>query len=390
MASSTPHPRPRFSTLVILVVAASALALLAGCDAAKQTLETVDRIAVSYIDGPSARYPSIEPESGASAAPDALLTWQFEGSEVTLAIPIDGEVLAGARAANKSASIPVGWEPEQWEPDYYRAFVDDPALEPLYDSMLVGLRDVRDSSNLDSDRYAELILSMAQAIEYHTDGSPPKFAIETIVDGKGDCDDKAILATALLAREGYDVALLGFSAENHMSLGIRSSGSTFRSSGYSFVEMTTDSLVGWYNRDSNIESAAGQKLESEPRVITIGTGAVAYAAGAQTDSLRDTFDGDRALIESLEPEIESARATYGSLGSQMDDMTARMDELKASGDTEGYNALVDDYNQLLSRYNSAVAAYNKLVKRQSAAVERSNRVLAGQSDRSGLAEWLNL
>lgn len=380
----------RSRAALTLLCLAAILLPLAGCSAAKQTLDIVDRIAVRYTEGPTATYPSINPEEGAPAEEDAVLRWTFEGSELTLTVPIDGEVLAGARSANKAASIPVDWEPHQWEPDYYRSFADDPTLEPLYESMLGGLRDLKATLKLDSDRYAELIITMVQAIEYYTDGSPPKFGVETVADGRGDCDDKALLAAALLAREGYDVGLLSFTAENHMSLALRSNGSTFRSSEYAFVEMTTDSMVGWYNRDAEIESAEGQKLESEPRVITIGAGATAYASGRQTDAIRDTFDSARAQAKSLEPEIAAAREKYETLGAQLDDLAGRMDEHKARGETDEYNALVDDYNALLAPYNDAVGSYNNLVKRQRAAVERSNRILAEQSDRSGLAEWLNL
>lgn len=369
-----------------------ALTLLgaAACSRAEEAADIVNRIAVEYTKGPTATYPSIEPIAGSPAVADATLSWMFEGVEVTIAVPIDGDVLAGARAAKKHASIPPDWTPEQWQPDYYRAFVDDPALDDLYGDMLVSLRAIRDERGLDGDRYAELITTMAQSIEYFTDGSPPKFPIETVADGAGDCDDKAILAAALLAREGYDVSLLGFSEENHMSLGLASNGSTYRSSGYSFVEMTTESLVGWYNRDDGVQSADGTKLDSEPAVITVGIGSLFYTVGPQTDAIRDAFDTSRARVDALDPQLEGAQAQYEAVNAELTAIRAEMDARQEAGDIQGYNLMVDEHNATLARYNRAVDAYNALVAEQRAAAERANRINGNQGDRLGLARWLGL
>lgn len=375
-----------------LVVAAvvTLVALSTGCAAAESALQTVDQIAVQYTQEPTATYPSITPVEGAPDAPDAVMRWEFEGEDVSITVPVDGAVLLGAQSANKSASIPAGWEKERWEPDYYRAFIDDSQLESLYRALITELRALRDDLGLDGDRYVELIVTMAQAIPYETDGSPPKFPIETVAEAAGDCDDKALLAAALLAREGYAVSLLGFTAENHMALGIESNGSAFRETTTSFVEMTTSSLVGWYNRDPDIESADGQRLESTPTFIAIGAGKLAYGAGGQADAIRDAYDGYRAKLEPLEGRIEEARRDHEALRADVDSRAAQLDELHMAGDVEGYNALVDGYNDTLAKYNAAIETYNKLVKQQRAAAERANRILEQQNDRRGLAAWLGV
>ena len=46
----------------------------------------------------------------------------------------------------------------------------------------------------------------------------PRYPLETIVDNGGDCEDKAILASALLHEMGYDVVLLKF--PDHMAVGV--------------------------------------------------------------------------------------------------------------------------------------------------------------------------
>ena len=56
-------------------------------------------------------------------------------------------------------------------------------------------------------------LSVKGSIEY------PKYPVETLVDGRGDCEDAAILMAGLLDALGYDTVLLEYS--DHMALGIR-------------------------------------------------------------------------------------------------------------------------------------------------------------------------
>ncbi len=74
----------------------------------------------------------------------------------------------------------------------------------------------------------------------------PRFPIETLVDGGGDCEDSAILTAALLREMGYGVVLLKYS--NHMAVGVKGddtlSGShmPFEGSNYYYVETTAD---GW-------------------------------------------------------------------------------------------------------------------------------------------------
>lgn len=60
------------------------------------------------------------------------------------------------------------------------------------------------------------VYNQGSEIEY------PKYATETLVDGKGDCEDSAILMAALLDAYGYDTVLLHY--RDHMAVGIRMDG----------------------------------------------------------------------------------------------------------------------------------------------------------------------
>ncbi len=336
---------------------------------------------------PDVVYPSIEPVAGAPALPDAEFAWSFEGATVRMTVPVDGSVYAGAKQAQKTVLSFREIDETEWIPAYYRAFIAEEHQEPLYEVLLGHFRYLRESLGLDSDRYAELIVTWVQSLTYRTDPVylEPKFPVETVGDADGDCDDKTLLAAALLAREGYDVAILLFAPEQHVSLGIRSDGPAYGSSGYALVETTTPLLFGWVpdSLDGDIV------LSSEPMVIRIGSGPLAYGAGGQTDEIRRAFEEALATAEALAARIEAADAVLERQVSEAETMRARMERLSATGDIDGYNALVPGYNALVEAYNAAVAERNALAAEQSSAAEVTERVADGQTDRAGLWRWLS-
>lgn len=346
-------------------------------------------VAVDYGSTHDATYPSITP-TAARGTQAVKIAWTFEGEPTAVEFTVDTAVLEGARSADKSASIPADWQPSDWEPGYYRAFESDPALDGFYAHLLTSLERVRSQRALDADRYAELIISMVQSLEYQTDNKPPKFPVETAADLAGDCDDKVILAAGLLSRAGYEVSLLSFDAESHMALGIGTNGSTFSSTGLAMVELTVDSMVGWYNAPGAAKTPSGNPIGTVPLTISIGTGASVYGAGAQVDKIRTAFDRANDTVDKLEPKIDQAKAKVDSLESQVASLDQQLNELAAAGDIEKYNSLVADYKALVGRYQAAVDSYNGLVVEQRTAATRFNDILGGQSDRVGVAEALGL
>ena len=70
--------------------------------------------------------------------------------------------------------------------------------------------------SMDRAGFARLVLSFAQCVDYVTDMDSAgrneywKYPLETLWDGGGDCEDKAILCGALMMACGYDVAFVLF------------------------------------------------------------------------------------------------------------------------------------------------------------------------------------
>ncbi len=367
----------RFRAALIIPLLASLL-LLPGC-----ALDGLVKLPTDVV------YPSIEPVADAESMAPVELTWTFEGSAASLSVAVDAAVYRGAKSAQKSALFFKEIDELEWIPEYYRAFVDESHQEPMYESMLFGLRRLRDSLGLDDDRYAELIVTAVQSLEYRTDPVylEPKFPVETVGDADGDCDDKTLLAAALLSREGYDVAILLFTPEQHVSLGIRTDGSTYGGSGYALVETTTPTLFGWVPDTLN---GGDVILESEPMVIRIGEGTRSYGAGRQTDAIREAYDRAVEDVERMGPRIADSQAELDRRVTEVEALRAELDRLAAAGDVTAYNVGVPRYNQLISEYNSAVAVHNELVAEQTRAVETANRIIDEQSDRLGLARWLGV
>ena len=101
-----------------------------------------------------------------------------------------------------------------------------------------------EEQNFSAWETAEFIVSFVQSLEYqreHTIPEYPKYPIETLVDGGGDCEDTAILLAALLREAGYSTILL--SPPGHMATAVAvegKSGSFFPWNGkkYFYIETT--------------------------------------------------------------------------------------------------------------------------------------------------------
>ena len=376
---------PCSATVVLLI---AGLLTLSGCGLSRGT-DLGDLISGPTTPEPS--YPAIIPIDTAPPHPDVTITWQFEGREVSVTVPVDGAVLEGARGARKTALVSSDTPEAEWSRFYYLAFMSDKHQAPLYAAFAAELHQLRDELDLDSDRYVELVSAMAQGLEYQTSelNPAPKFPIETVADNAGDCDDKTLLAAALLAFEGYDVVLLEFSTESHMALGIATNGSTYKSSGYALVETTIESLVGWHHRDAQITTAEGQRLTTDPRVLDVSDGPRAYGAGRLVDTIRRSHDDSVTVAGELEVEASAARTYANELEGRVEALRKRMEADRDSGDVDAYNERVPEYNRLVREYNVAIDAYNELVAEQQKTIEAINRIRDGQTDRHGLTTWLS-
>jgi len=326
-------------------------------------------------------YPSITPDETISAVHTVAVSFTFERQPVEFTLTVDGGLYAGAAAADKEVIRFGNARANDWIEDYFPAFITEPHQQAFYDSLLAAFRSIRDQRGLDADRYAEMLTAYVQSITYRVDPDDlsPKFPVETFVESAGDCDDKTLLLAALLAREGYDVAVLMFEPEQHVALGIRADGITYDDTGYAYVETTVPGYIGQV--PESLEG--GITLESKPRVFRIDGGPAEYTAGPQVAAILDARARAVAEAEDLAGMIVEADGALAELEASVRSSYDDLQRLKATGAYTQYNAQVDGYNALVAEYNRAIQERNDLAARHNelAAIDRA--VADGASDRAG-------
>ena len=108
----------------------------------------------------------------------------------------------------------------------YREYVLNP-LDDEHMSHLAGLF----SEQAEQKGWGEwdtitFVLSFVQSMPYTIDkvttgyDNYPRYPIETIVDGGGDCEDASILFASLIREMGYGVVLLELEEDHHMAAGV--------------------------------------------------------------------------------------------------------------------------------------------------------------------------
>ena len=125
---------------------------------------------------------------------------------------------------------------------------------PLDDEYLSTIADTFESISLDEGyteiEKAELVISFVQSLPYSFDNVStgfddyPRYPIETLVVGGGDCEDSSILTSALLDTMGYDLVLLNLPDHVAVGLAVDTSGMywEYESTNYFYVETTGE---GW-------------------------------------------------------------------------------------------------------------------------------------------------
>jgi hypothetical protein len=147
----------------------------------------------------------------------------YSGShEYTIRVPVNMSVYYGARQTR------VYLPPNSQDPEaikaYISSFESDPAMEELYDNVLNQLRNARyrNGGYLSDDEYFEFIVTFVQQIPFvENPSSKRRYPIEVIYDKAGDSDEKSLLLVNLLAREGYDVALMVYEDLGYETTGVR-------------------------------------------------------------------------------------------------------------------------------------------------------------------------
>jgi hypothetical protein len=356
--------------LVILAGMVLAPVLLAGCTGG-----------IPFIHPPVV-YPELSPEPGQGELLTPEYRFRFEHGEYSLRVPVDRGVYEAALSQDKRARIydaSVG--EEEWTRGLYKAMIIDPAEDTMYDQVLSGFREIRDEEGLDTDEYLELITAFVQQLPYLTvNGTDPKYPVETLVEGTGDCDDKSLLLAGLLAREGYRVSLLYFPDEQHMAVGVGATEGTFRDTGLAYVETTNLSLVGI----PVSELEGGATLNSDPLTITVREEGILYTRCNETGFIRAERDEAEETVARIGPLLDQTSREMEDLSDRIDTGNNEMQALRREGRVSAYNSRVAEYNGLVAEYNQLLDRYRTLAEEYNRAVELHTTIMSRLYDRKGL------
>ena len=198
--------------------------------------------------------------------------------EYTFRVPVNMSVYYGARQMN--IALPADSENPREIQKYIATFESDPAMEELYLSVLAQLHSARyrNGEYLSDDEYLELIVAFVQQIPFVENPSPKrKYPIEVIYDKAGDSDEKSLLLVNLLAREGYDTALIVFEDLGYETTGIRVVTELPDSS----LKVFTNGKKDYLFVDAELPRFIGSVPDiyltaSEPGIYPVGTGTKSY------------------------------------------------------------------------------------------------------------------
>ena len=240
-------------------------------------VETLAPDTPAIPESPTCQPLVVPPETG-DTIQENTFNFQYRSVPYSVTIPVNTSLYQAARnSPNKNLNLSGTNDTAA----LYRQMLNDPAMDPFFNDLIRELSKDRykGGNNLTDDEYLEMVTSFVQQIpaENRTAGNP-RYPVEVIADGKGTSNEKAMLLTGILSRQGYDTALLLFPGINRAGTGIgihlATNHPSFRvfSDGrddYLFVETSTTRLLGIY--DDQIDTAP------DPVVISLGNGTLGYS-----------------------------------------------------------------------------------------------------------------
>jgi hypothetical protein len=108
----------------------------------------------------------------------------------------------------------------------YREYVMNDRDDELMSSLADFLSKEAEKKGWGEADTVSLVLSFVQSMSYTDDevttgyDEYPRYPVETMKDGGGDCEDTAILFTSIVREMGYGVALLELKEDKHMAAGV--------------------------------------------------------------------------------------------------------------------------------------------------------------------------
>ena len=113
---------------------------------------------------------------------------------------------------------------ERYQSADYRGYILHPLDDMYVKALVYEFNVIQVDEGLSEENKTSLVFSFIQSMEYALDVETkaqteyPRFPVETLVDGGGDCEDTGILMASLLNAMGYNVSLILM--PDHLAVGV--------------------------------------------------------------------------------------------------------------------------------------------------------------------------
>ena len=337
-------------------------------DTITDEIQYVENINASVVNFPEPSVPETSlPEIIPAEIPgdlyeDRTFNVKFEKSEYELVLPVNLSVYYGAKNAKKSITEGTLWKETEKVTEYYRSFFEGDAIEGFYTDILKKIRHIKIAEGLSDEEYLEFLITFVQQIPYDSEAVKPRFPVEVIYDMKGDCDEKSMLLIGLLAREGYDTALIIFPEYGHATAGIRiiTSGDTsfrqFRSEDgrkYVFIESTALSYIGEY---------PGYYEDAYTVVIPVGDGNKTYERYNYVSYITESLTKITNRILFFQSELDYMYDEIKGLESDLDGGKSYNSDLDWQKDYTRHINLVNTYYEYEDLISRNIEVYNFIIE----------------------------
>jgi len=165
--------------------------------------------------------------------------WRYESSTWKLSLSIPESLYEYYKTLDRSFD------------EDFSVYVTHPYDDEYIDMIIEKFNSIAINKELTEVEKVNLVIAFVQSLPYTSDevttpfDEYPRYPLETLVDGGGDCEDTAILTAALLDAMNYDTVLLGL--PGHMAVGVHiengyGSYYSYNDREYFYLETTSE---GW-------------------------------------------------------------------------------------------------------------------------------------------------
>jgi len=182
-------------------------------------------------------------------------SWSLKGTNFTLELDIPTRLHDSYASKTRILTS---------NPSVYSLYVSHPDDDEYLSYIAEAIKQMAQKAGFSADDYLKSIIRFVRSIKYSDDFKStgfdeyPKYPIETLVDGTGDCEDSSILLASILQAAGIPSVLLltnNTVIPGHCSVGIAGEGTS------DLISYEYDNKKYFYVEATNIDLAIGHVLE---------------------------------------------------------------------------------------------------------------------------------